>query len=283
MARLNALNIVVSGTTTKAQLAEIYGQVIDNVQKNTISNLLKNRHLSGDFNAGTLEAYRIEMSASKPYGTARAAAKAEISKPKPVVVPVDKNRELLKEWEKYDLQRFGIVDLMKREAGNMALSMERELETAFFDVAKTAGTKFTPKAGLTTWIQKTSDAILAVEKTKNEFVHGVPRNLIHVVCDPTVYEELRDFIDTQSKPNVDTTIEEFGRRHGVWYYSSIYLPTNVDFIIMVEESVAQPVKITQYDENGNIPLSNAVADGFFYDYGCVGVMPDLIKWVGSAA
>lgn len=279
MSRVNALNVTqTDGSSIKAQLAEIYGEIIENVQKNTISTLLKNKHLSGDFDAGSVEANRIENASSKPYGTARAKGKADPSKVKPVPVPMNINREMLKEFEKYDLKRIGIVDLMKREKRNMQLGMERELETAFFQKAYDVGTEVIPTSNET--IQQINEVILSIEKTKNSFVNGVPRALINVICDPMVYQEIRDYLDTNTNnSNVDTSLEEFGKRHGVSYFSSVYLPSEVKFEVMVEESVAEPVSLDQYDANGTIPLSNATADGFFYDYGCEGVMPDLIKYV----
>jgi len=280
MARLNALNITLSGSTAKEQLAELFGHVIANVQKNTISDILKNRQLSGDFNAGTLEAKRIEMSASKEYGTARSAGKAEATKAKPVVISIDQKRELLKEWEAYDLQRYGVVNLMQQEADNMALSMIRELEYSFFDEAVTAGTQDSPTATLE-WVEKIGKTIVKMEKTKNQFVNGVPRDLINVICDPEVYDTLRSFLDTRTRPNVDTTIEEFGKIHGVSYYSSIYIPDGIKYIVMVTESVALPVRTNQYDPFGTIPLSDATADGFFFYYGKKAVMPDLILYNGT--
>jgi len=281
MSRVNALNVYqTEGTNVKAKLAEIYGEIIENVQKNTISTLLKNKHLSGDFGAGSVEANRIENASSKPYGTARGNGKADTTKLKPVPVPLDKNRELLKEFEKYDLKRIGIVNLMTREKRNMQLAMERELETTFFQKAYDVGTEVIPTASET--IKQIDEVILSIEKTKNQFVNGVPRALINVVCDPVVYQEIRDYLDTQTgNANVDTSIEEFGKRNRVMYYSSVYIPNEAKVIVMVEESVAEPVNVDQYDANGTIPLSNATADGFFYDYGCEGVMPDLIKFIAN--
>jgi len=279
MARIDALSVFqTAASPTKAKLAEIYGEIIENVRKNTISSQLKNTRLSGDFAAGSVEANRIEMTDSKPYGTARAAGKADKATIKPVPVQFANHRELLKEFEKFDIEKIGIVSLMQREATNLQFSMELELETAFFTQAVTDGTAVVPVA--TETIKKIDEVILAIETTKNAWVKGVPRPLMHVICRPGIYQEIRDFIDTISNTNVDTTIEEFGKRHGVTYWSSVFLPAGIDFIVMVRESIAQPVRTSQYD-GGGIPLSDATAEGFFFNYGCAAVMPDLIKYVST--
>ncbi|MCL2631512.1 MAG: hypothetical protein FWD45_00230 [Coriobacteriia bacterium] len=273
MARIDALSVFQSGTSTKYKLAELYGEVIDNVQKNTISSLLKNTRLSGDFAAGTVEASRIENSASKAYGSARSAGNAEKAKILPVPIPIGIHREMLKEFERSDIDRIGIVNLMQREMTNMQLGMERELETAFFAKAIAAGTAVAPAGDA---LERIDATILQLETLKNKFIEGVPRAMINVICNPYIYQEIRSDLDDKPNVNVDTTIEEFSRRHGVNYFSSVYMPAGIDIIVMATESVALPVKLYQYDAEGTIPLSNAVAEGFFYDYGCEAVMPDMI-------
>ena len=79
MARLDSLNILTTGENKK-KLAESYGKVIENIQKSTISGLLKNADLSGTPEAGTVEAKRFVNSASNTYGTARAGGKGQALK-----------------------------------------------------------------------------------------------------------------------------------------------------------------------------------------------------------
>ena len=74
--RITSLNMLLD-PTGKMLLAEEYGKVIENVQKNTISGKMKNTELSGDPSAGTVEAKRFANATSKNYGTARGAAKGD--------------------------------------------------------------------------------------------------------------------------------------------------------------------------------------------------------------
>jgi hypothetical protein len=115
MARIASLNVLLS-TTGKDFLKEEYGAVIENVQKNTISQQFKNTDLSGTPGAGTYEAKRFENKASKAYGTARAANAGEAVKAKPVTVPVDVDKEIVVEVEQKDVTLYGVDNLVQREA-----------------------------------------------------------------------------------------------------------------------------------------------------------------------
>lgn len=151
--------------------------------------------------------------------------------------------------------------------------MARELERAFF---KKAADKATDAALAKTAInEKLEELIQKIETVKNDYVDGVPRDMISVICNTSVYGEMRDYLDTAPNANVDTYAGEFGGFHGVDVYSSVYLPSGIDMIAMVEGAVAQPV-LTWLDDPGKIQLSNAWHFGMFYSYGTEAVMPDLI-------
>ena len=47
--------------------------------------------------------------------------------------------------------------------------------------------------------------------------------------------------------------------HGVKVYSSINLPTGIDFLLMHTDTVGQPVIVNQYSEPEKIQLSNDYA------------------------
>ena len=83
-------------------VSELYGKVIENVQKALISAGLKNTDLSGDPSSGSVEAKRFVNASSQEYGTARAAGKGNAVKAKPVTVVVDTNREIVEEIEEKD-------------------------------------------------------------------------------------------------------------------------------------------------------------------------------------
>ena len=273
MARIASLSILLD-PTGKAFLKELYGDVIQNVEKGTISGLLKNTNLSGDPEAGSVEAQRIAFAKSQTYGTARTAGKGNNIKMKPVTVQIDNDKEIIEEIENKDVSLMGVDGLLEKRAVEHQAAMIRELEYAFFDEAVDAGTKITITE--TDPQKKFEKLVLQLETTKNDYVNGVSRDLIHVILSPGEYSELRQFINTDvNNANINTTIENFGILNGVMVYSSIHLPVGTKGVAMVKESVALPVKSTPYGAS-KIPQSEAFSVELFYYYGKKAVMPDLI-------
>lgn len=277
MARIDSLSVFDEAGSAKDKLAEKYGPVIENLQKSTISGLLKNRDLSGDPTAGTVEAKRFVNAASKAYGTARAANKGEKVKAKPVTIPIDKDMELIEELEEKDVQLYGVDNVINRRIASQGKSMERDLERAFFQTAKDEGASLVLTASAIN--EKVEELIQKIEATKNDYVDGVDRDMIAVVLDTKTYGDMRNFMDvTAHNSNVDTAGREFGTFHGVRVYSSVYLPDTVTMIGMVDGAIAQPVR-TSLANPGKIQLSDAYGFGLFYYYGTKAVMPDLIHYV----
>ena len=272
MARIASLSILLS-TTGNDFLKEEYGKVIDNVQKKTISGQIKNKDLSGNPSAGTVEAKRFENKASNAYGTARSGGAGQKVKAKPVTVPINVDKELINEIEQKDVSLYGVDDVVSRQTANDGKSMERELERAFFAEGKTAGTQLT-LAG-TTIEDKAEELIQAVETVSNEYVDGVERDMIVLVCKPAFFGKLRTYMDKVE--NGGAAGEEIGFYHGVQVKSSVYLPAEAQAIVMAEGSIAQPVMVTQ-SPAAKIPLSNAISFGIFYSYGTKAVAEDLIFW-----
>ena len=280
MARIESLNMLLD-PSGKDYLAELYGKVIENVQKQTISSQLKNMDLSGNPASGTVEAKRFANANSAAYGTARAAGKGVAVKAKPVTVAIDKDREIVEELEQKDISLYGVDGVLDRRSRNHVNTMVRELERAFFAEAATAGTAFTTSE---TEVQKKVEAaIQQMETTKNDYVDGVDRSMMSVIATPAVYGAIRDYLDTKTgNANVDTSVEGFERYHGVKVYSSVYLPTGVDFIVMVDGAVAQPVMPKPYTAE-KVPLSEAYAVSLFFYYGTKAVTPDLILKAAAAS
>lgn len=272
MARITSLNMLLD-PSGKDFLAELYGKVIENVEKSTISGILKNRDLSGDPSAGSVEAKRFANAISKEYGTARGAGKGDGVKVKPVTVPIDVDKEIVEELENKDVKLYGVDGVLTRRATNHQKSMIRELERAFFTKAGSVATAVTTSE---TTAEKILEAgIQQLETTINDYVDGVDRDMMHFVCSPSFYGQVRHLIDTLPNANVNTAVAEMGSYHGVKVYSSVYLPDGHDFIGMVEGAVAQPVTARPYSPE-KIPLSDAYAVSLFYNYGTKDVMPDLI-------
>lgn len=276
--RIDSLSIL-ADPSGQALLKEAYGKVIDNVQKATISSMLKNQELSGDPGAGSVEAERFTNTESKNYGTARSSGGQKI-KAKPVVIQLDQDKELINEVEEKDVKLYGVPGLIQKKSAQNEKTMKRELERAFFSEAATGGTAATLTA--TTIQGKLEEVIQLIETTKNDYVDGVDRDMINVICTPAIYGQVRDYLDTLDNANVDSSVGEFGGFHGVKVFSSVYMPDGYDMIAMVDGSVAQPVWVTP-DEAGKFPASNAYHFGIFYSYGTNTVAPDLIQVVATPA
>lgn len=278
MARIESLNMLLE-TSGKDYLAEEYGKVIENLSKSTISGVLKNKDLSGTPTSGTVEAKRFVNAASKDYGTARSANKGDAVKAKPVTVAINIDKEIIEEIEEKDVSLYGVDSVVSRRVANHGKSMERELERAFFTEASTVGTALeTDKTAIN---EKIEALIQQIENAKNDYVDGVDRDMISIICNTATYGELRTFLDKDANnANVNTGEAEFGRFHGVKVYSSVYLPSDVKAIGMVDGAVAQPVLPTIANPQ-KIQLSNAIGFGVFYSYGTKAVMPDLIVKVGA--
>lgn len=272
MARITSLNILLE-SEGKDYLAELYGKVIENVQKALISSGMKNTDLSGDPVSGTVEAKRFANATSRDYGTARTAGKGDAVKASPVTVAIDQDKEIVEELEEKDIKLYGVDGVLDRRANNHVLRMAAELDTAFFKAAADAAAQATLTA--TAVDERLEAAIQALENTKNAFVDGVPRSLMNLVCSTSVYGSIRNALDKMARSNIDTAAEEFFAWHGVRTYSCVNLPAGCDFLVMADGAVAQPVTADQYKAE-KIPLSNAYGVELFYHYGTKVVTPDLI-------
>lgn len=180
MARTKAISLIQQGST-KADLKEISGLVIENIQKATLSNGLKSQAYTGNPAAGSVEFKRFKNSASNPYGTARAAGKGDALTVPPITVNLDQHREIVEEAAKFDLDTFGVANIMARRADNHVDTVVAELDTAFFEEAVKAGVSFEP-TGLSNIEDQVEAMIQALETVKNDYVRGVPRSMMNLVC-----------------------------------------------------------------------------------------------------
>ena len=126
-------------------------------------------------------------------------------------------------------------------------------------------------------------AIVNVETIKNDFVQGVPRNKINVVMTPAYYGKLRNKINSIPNSNGlgQLTNYEQGTFNNTKVYSSVFLPTGIDYLVMVDGSVAQPVR-TSVCAPEKIGLSDATGFGLFAYKGTKTVTPDLIFYKETA-
>lgn len=273
MARIESLSILTT-EEGKEYLSELYGKVIDGVQKSLVSVNMKNKDLSGTPSSGSVEAKRFVNAKSQKYGTARAAGKGNNVKAKPVTVKISEDSEIVEEIENKDITLYGVDGLLNRRSSNHILRMQSELDSFFFAAADKSAVEVEIAEG--TAIEDELEAVIQeCENTKNDFVDGVPRYIMHLVLSTSYYGKIRKQLDKQSRSNVDTAAEEFYAWHGVECKSCIHLPTGCNYLLIVEGAVAQPVMTNQYTAE-KIPLSEAYAVSLFYHFGTEVVTPDLI-------
>lgn len=269
MARTDAQSIKESNDSA-SKLAEKYALLTDDIQKEALSIKLKAQDYTGDPLAGSVEFNRLETSVSRTYGTARTAGAGDSMKKTTYTVNLDQHKEIVEEYNKKDVARIGLPDLVGRKKNKHKLSMISTVDNAFFALAESAGTE-TDVSAETTVSKKVSALIRAVETTKNDFVDGVPRELIVLTLTPEWYDELEDYIHTLPNPN----------GQNIKTFKNVEIHSNFrqtkDAICMVKESIAQPVAVDPYDDSV-IPLSRDIGVGLFYDYGTTAIMPDLIRW-----
>ena len=273
MARIESLNLLLEDDG-KAYLAELYGSVIENVQKGTISSRMKNKALSGDPTSGSVEAKRFANATPKDYGTARGNGKGDAVKVKPVVVVIDKNKEMVEELEEKDIKLSGVDGFLEMRAQNQVLTLDSYLDKDFFQAAYDNAVQLTVPEDLE--IEDEMElAIQELENTQNDFVDGVPRSMMHMVLSTKYYGKVRNHLDKVMRSTVDSGEEEFREFHGVACYSSVHLPTGCDWVLMVDGAVAQPVMSNGYVAE-KIPLSEAYGVSMFFHHGTAAVTPDLI-------
>lgn len=285
----NALNIFIDGDTAnvKDYLKEAYAGTIKNVMDKTLSTQLKNMELSGDPAGGSVTARRFANAEVKAYGTARTAGKGDALKDKPVTIFINQDKEIVEEFEEKDIKLSGFEEVFNRRKISHVGSMVRDLETDFFKEAATAAEiEYTPGDSETT-AKSIDKMILNLKKVKNDFVNGVPVELMTLVLSPEKYSDIREYLDTSvNNANIDTSGNPIHYYHGVRVEESIYLPTitensktyDVNAILYTQGSVAQPV-FNKQEGYGveQIPLSNAKAVTLYYSYGTKAVTPDLIE------
>lgn len=280
MPRMTSLEVLLE-PKGKMLLSEAYDGVIENVQKATISGQLKNTDLSGDPTAGTVEAKRFVNAKSNAYGTARGKGKGELVKGKPVTIPIDTDREFIEEVEQKDVSLLGVDGLITRRSANHAMQMTNELDRAFFVECVASGTQFIPSDGTTEIQDIIEEAIVTLETLKNDYIDGIPRDMLSVEVTPAVYSKMRKYLDESvHNANVDTAAETFDKFHGVRFISTINMPAGCDFIVQVDGSVAQPVRSQAYSAE-KIPMSEAYAIELFFYYGTKAVTPETILFYSA--
>ncbi len=271
MAKTDTLSLYLSNGSTKDKLAEAYAEVVDMVQKGAISQQIKNTALSGDPESGSVEVRRLMTSASQAYGTARKAGAGDAVKNNGVTVNLNQDKEIVEEVAQKDLLFYGVDGILESRKVNHEKAMIRELDSAFFTEAESAGTEVTVTES--TLVGQLEELIQAVETVKNDNVDGVDRDMLVLTLTPATYGALRNYIDTLPNP-VDGGVD-VKMFHDVRVFSNTR--QTEDAICMAVGAIAQPVVAKPYEAE-RIPLSNDYAIELYYSFGTKAVMPDLIAY-----
>lgn len=270
MARQNALSITTDGTV-KDQLAEITNQVIDNIFATSLSVRLKNTMYSGDPTTGSVEFKRFKNAVSQAYGTARAAGAGDLLQAAKSTLNINVDKEIVEEIEAKDVKLYGIGGIMAKRAANHDKVAAAELDRAFFDALVTEGAAHTFSVGADTAVEKFEELVQKIETTKDDYVDGVDRSMIYVSVKPSVYGELKNYLNTlNDRGSEDGEIKGI---NGVEVISNFR--QTADWIVATYETAAQPVIVDEYQDE-KINLSNAHAVELFYHYGTKVINPNLV-------
>ena len=284
MARTAALSIYVS-EGVKAELINKIGGVFENLAKNTVSGKLKSKNSAENVKAGSIEYKRFANAASQTYGTARTAGAGQKLIAPPIVVNLDQNKEIVEEVNAFDGAAFTEEDLqafLARRQVAIQQSVARDLDREFFAAAKTGGTKGADISKAKKIREQIGDIIVSLEKTKTDYVDGVEREQMALVCSPDLYQAIKNELNDCYNFAGTTADEVFKGLDGVAAFSSNRLPSGVDYVLMTMDSIAQPVMMTDADVE-KIPLSNEMAVEIFYRYGAKVLASELVIYGGLTA
>lgn len=272
MARQDAVSIYINDDD-KDKLAETYGEVIEAIQKNAISEQIKNKNYSGDPTTGSVEIDRFKNAEINDQGTARTNAKGDkLKNTGKVTINVDTDKEIVEEVSKKDIKLYGVAGMAERRKNNHIKKLQAYLDKEFFACAEKEGSEYKLPTGLNTVAEKLEKLIQNVETTQNDWVDGVDRDMLVVTVTPDIYGQIENYID--SVPNSINGLSD-DMFHKVRIFSN-HRQTK-DAICMIDGAVGQLVVTDQYDAE-KIPLSNDVAIELFFSKGTKAVMPDLIKY-----
>ncbi len=273
MTKIDARSILINDTD-KDKLAETYAGVIEAIQKEAVSEQIKNKNYSGEPESGTVEIDRFKNAQIDDLGTARTSQKGKLIKNTgKVTVSVDTDKEIVEEISKKDIKLYGIPGMAERRKQNHIKKMAAYLDKEFFAKAEAEGTAITIPSTITGLDDKLELLIQSIETTVNDWVDGVDRDMIVMSVTPKVYGALKNFINKTT--NSLTGFDENYFNH-VRIYSN-HRQTK-DAICMIDGALAQLVTTDQYDVE-KIPLSNDFALELFFSKGTKAVMPDLVKFV----
>ena len=289
MAMTDALSIYLENGTTKAYLKNVLAGIFENYQKEALSARLKSKNANLNRPAGSYEFKRFANSTVKDYGTARAAGKGDKIIAPPIVVNLDKNKEIVEEVNFFDADGSftdeGFKAMVERRKTNFELSVTDFLDMDFFSAAKTGGTAAT-SLGVTdldaskSFKRQIETLVGKFEKTgkngtENKYVRGIDRRYMALVLDSSLYGLVKDELNDCRNFSQMISDEKFTGINGVACFSSVNLPDGADYVLMTMDSIAQPVLPSGF-EFEKIPLSIEYAMEMFFRYGSKVLAPELV-------
>lgn len=289
MAMTDALSIYLENGTTKAYLKNVLAGIFENYQKEALSARFKSKNANLNRAAGSYEFKRFANSTVRDYGTARTAGKGDKIIAPPIVVNLDKNKEIVEEVNFFDADGSftdeGFKAMVERRKTNFELSVTDFLDLDFFSVAKAGGTAATA-LGVTdldstkSFKRQIETLIGKFEKTgkngtENKYVRGIDRRYMALVLDSSLYGLVKDELNDCRNFSQMISDEKFTGINGVACFSSVNLPDGADYVLMTMDSIAQPVLPSGF-EFEKIPLSIEYAMEMFFRYGSKVLAPELV-------
>lgn len=263
MAKTESINVLLD-PSGKMVLNEAYGVLTDRFASASVSNFLKNKNYSGDMSSGSVVIKKFQNGTVATYGTASTNGYGTALKGTEVTINLSNRKEIVDQVEQADISEMGLQELVNKRADSNAKTMEIDLDKAFFSTAYSTGTE---TASTSTDIKDIiEDMIVEVESVENNYYNGIDREFISIVLTPSLYGELRTYIDTTNTANVTIGEDVIPTYHGCKIFKSTRLPDGVDAIVMMDESVAQPLYVNDYSAE-KVPYRDAIALELFYNYG----------------
>ena len=263
MAKTESINVLLD-PSGKMVLNEAYGVLTDRFASASISNFLKNKNYSGDMSSGSVVIKKFQNGTVANYDTASTNGYGTALKGTEVTINLSNRKEIVDQVEQADISEMGLQELVNKRADSNSKTMEIDLDKAFFSTAYSTGTE---TASTSTAIKDIiEDMIVEVESVENSYYNGIDREFISIVLTPSLYGELRTYIDTTNTANVTIGEDVIPTYHGCKIFKSTRLPEGVDAIVMMDESVAQPLYVNDYAAE-KVPYRDAIALELFYNYG----------------
>jgi hypothetical protein len=273
----SANSVVISDGVTADDLLLQYGKIQDGIASDFIfRDLVNTQYINEPVKGGTVKVKRMKISASQPYGTARAAREANKLQNNYAKVDVDTDREIAEEMDAKDMKLWaeeGSIAVLENRQPSFSLGMGIELEEAYFTKLQqlAVANGLVNVSGESDVQDKLTLLINTLGAVENDNVNKVPRRMMVLTLASKWYDALEKELTTLENPISGRTDAKMFREVEVRRAER----QGFDAIVQAIGSVAQPVVMGDFKVE-EIQLS---ADGYAYMpyfYGTDGVMGELV-------